>query len=65
MAEKPTLVKIDNWPTSVASVIAWLVYFGGNYWTAEQPGFGFWDGLIWPWYVGRYIAAHFTMLSGG
>jgi len=24
---------------------------------------GFWSGLIWPFYVGRYIAAHLTQLT--
>jgi hypothetical protein len=24
---------------------------------------GFWDGVFWMWYVGRYLAAHFTMLA--
>ena len=40
-------------------VIAWL---GGAFWVARQPDCGFWDGVIWLWYVGRYIAEHFTVL---
>ena len=41
-------------------VLAWL---GGAFWVANQPNNSFWDGVIWFWYVGRYIAAHFTMFS--
>lgn len=40
--------------------VAWL---GGAIHVAHQPGCGFWDGLIWLYYVGRYIAAHFTQLQ--
>ena len=39
-----------------------ITYLGGFFWVWNQPGFGFWDGVIWLWYVGRYIAAHFAML---
>lgn len=41
-------------------VFAWL---GAAFWTANQPGNGFWDGVVWMWYLGRYIAAHFTMFA--
>lgn len=41
-------------------LIAWL---GGAFHTAAQPGMGFWDGVFWLWYVGRYLAKHFTELS--
>lgn len=40
-------------------VIAWL---GGAFYVANQPGYGFWDGLVWTWYAGRYLAANFAML---
>jgi hypothetical protein len=40
--------------------IAWL---GGASHVAAQPGMGFFDGVFWPYYVGRYIAQHFTALS--
>jgi len=43
-------------------VIPFVAWLGGAFWVGNQPGFGFWDGLIWLWYVGRYIAAHFAML---
>ncbi len=41
-------------------LIAWL---GGFFWVWNQPNCGFWDGVFWLWYVGRFIAAHFAMLS--
>ena len=44
------------------SFLAWL---GGAFWVADQPGHGFWDGVVWMWYVGRYIAKHFTALTPG
>ncbi len=37
--------------------ICWL---GGAVHVAHQPGYDFWDGLVWMYYVGRYIAIHFT-----
>lgn len=37
-----------------------MSYFGGAFYTANQPGMGFWDGVVWLWYFGRFIAAHFT-----
>ena len=40
--------------------IAWL---GGAVHVANQPGYGFWDGLVWLYYLGRYLAIHFTALS--
>lgn len=40
--------------------VGWL---GGAFWVAAQPGMGFWDGVVWIWYVGRYVAQHFTALS--
>lgn len=41
-------------------LLAWL---GGAFYVAHQPGMNGWDGVVWFWYVGRFIAAHFTMLS--
>lgn len=41
-------------------IIGWL---GGAVHVANQPGYGFWDGLIWMYYVGRYVAQHFTQLG--
>ena len=40
--------------------LAWL---GGAFHVGAQPDMSFWDGLIWLWYVGRYVATHFTVLS--
>lgn len=39
-----------------------LTYLGGAFFVGNQAGMDFWDGLIWMWYIGRYIAAHFAML---
>ena len=41
-------------------LLAWL---GGAFWVGAQPGMTCWDAIIWFWYVGRYIAQHFTTLS--
>jgi hypothetical protein len=38
-------------------------YLGGAVWVAHQPGYNFWDGVVWLYYVGRYVAAHFTQLT--
>lgn len=40
--------------------IGWL---GGAVWVAHQPGYNFWDGLIWMYYVGRFVAMHATALT--
>lgn len=40
--------------------VGWL---GGAVYVAHQPSYGFWDGIIWLYYVGRYIAAHFAQLN--
>jgi hypothetical protein len=47
-------------PKLSLGMLAWL---GGAFHVAAQPGHGFWDGVIWMWYVGRYIATHFTALT--
>ena len=41
------------------SLFAWL---GGAFYVARQPECGFWDGVVWVWYVDRYVAKHFTVL---
>lgn len=41
-------------------IIPWL---GCAFYVAAQPGHGFWDGVIWMWYVGRFIAKNFTALT--
>lgn len=46
--------------TLTPSFIVWL---GGAIHVAHQPGYGFWDGVIWLYYVGRYLAEHFTQLA--
>ena len=40
-----------------------LTWLGGAVHVAHQQGNGFWDGVVWMYYVGRYVAAHFAVLS--
>lgn len=58
----PTSKEVQVNTTSRISLglIAWL---GGAFYVAHQPNCGFWDGVVWFYYVGRYIAAHFTLLT--
>jgi hypothetical protein len=49
-----------NTTITLFPLFAWL---GGAFWVGNQPGNNFWDGVVWLWYVGRYIAAHFTLLT--
>lgn len=44
--------------------LGFLAWLGGAIHVMNQPGGDFWDGLIWLYYVGRYIAIHFTALTG-
>ncbi len=39
-----------------------LLWLGGAVHFYNLPGYGFWDALIWLYYIGRYIALHFTAL---
>lgn len=43
--------------------LGFLSWLGGAVWVAHQPGHGFWDGIVWMYYVGRYVAQHFTALN--
>lgn len=63
-------MKLDTWKDELRNrrartarltlpLMAWL---GGAFWVGSQPGFGFWDGVVWLWYVGRFIAEHATAL---
>lgn len=56
---------MDNKDVHVVSrfSLGFFAWLGGAFWVGHQPGMGFWDGVVWLWYVGRYIAAHFTLLS--
>lgn len=54
---EPSLVR------AMTGIILLLGSAGTSGWVSNQPGCNGWDGMIWPWYVGRYIAAHFTMLT--
>jgi hypothetical protein len=49
----------DNYRYSRVGIIPGIMWLGGAVHTANLPGFGFWDGLIWLYYVGRYVATHF------
>lgn len=40
--------------------LGFLWWLGGAWWVGHQPGMGFWDGVFWLFYVGRYTAQHFT-----
>jgi hypothetical protein len=43
--------------------LGFICWLGGAVHVASQPGYGFWDGVVWMYYVGRYIATHFAQLS--
>jgi hypothetical protein len=45
--------------TSISFCFLW--WLGGAMYTMHQPGNGFWDGIVWMYYVGRYIAMHFAV----
>lgn len=46
--------------TSCRASLGFLWWLGGAWWVGHQPGMGFWDGIFWLFYVGRYTAQHFT-----
>lgn len=49
---------------TVMTGMPFFAYLGGAFFVAHQPGMGFWDGVVWVWYVGRYNIAHnFTVLT--
>lgn len=48
-----------NYNVSTTMSLGFLAWLGGAVHTANLPGYGFWDGLVWMYYVGRYIAMHF------
>ena len=56
MKVESTVYQRSAWPLGFSG---WL---GGAVWVANQPGFGFWDGVIWLYYVGRFAAQHFAAL---
>lgn len=39
-----------------------IMWLGGAVHVANQPGYDFWDGIVWLYYVGRYFATHLTSL---
>jgi len=40
-----------------------LFWLGGAIHIMNQPGMGFWDGVVWLYYVGRFVAIHYAQLS--
>ena len=53
--------KIEVSSTSRFS-LGFIFWLGGAIHVAHQDGFGFWDGVFWMYYVGRYIAHNFALL---
>lgn len=45
------------------SLFRFLFWLGGFFAVWNAPGGSFLDGLIWPYYLGRYIATHFTIFT--
>ena len=60
MSDNTKQTEITTYSRVTLPFMAWL---GGAFYVAHQPNCGFWDGVIWLYYVGRYIAAHYTLLS--
>lgn len=58
MADKANTIN-----TSSRISFGFFWWLGGATYVAHQPGYNFWDGLIWLYYVGAYIGKHFTLLS--
>ena len=52
-----------GWNRNVYVSLPFLPWPGAALHFYNLPGYGFWDALIWPYYIGRYIAAHFTLLT--
>jgi len=48
--------------TSVLDLVLLVTYIGGGVFVSRQPGYGFWDGVVWVYYVGRYIAKQYAAL---
>jgi len=61
MSKKDTVVERTSGSTSIG--FGFLFWLGGALFTMNQPGMNFLDGLIWLYYVGRFVAQHFTTLS--
>lgn len=55
-------MKIKKLKTGSGFQLGFFGWLGGAAYVAHQPGYGFWDGVIWLYYVGRYVAVHFTAL---
>ena len=59
---KPKETKTETRNNSTSISPGWLTWIGGAVYVANQPGYGFWDGFFWMYYVGRYIAVHYALL---
>lgn len=55
--------KEKNITISTNLSLGFLTWLGGAVHVAHQPGLGFWDGIVWLYYVGRYVAEHFVALT--
>ena len=55
-------IKTVNCNCSRGFVLGFIGWLGGAVHIANQPGMNFWDGVVWLYYVGRYVAQHFTIL---
>ena len=44
-------------------ILGFVGWLGGAVYVAHQPGMNFWDGVVWLYYVGRFVAHNFAMLS--
>lgn len=40
-----------------------IFWLGGAVHVMRLPDYDFWDGLIWMYYVGRFVAIHFAALG--
>jgi hypothetical protein len=47
---------------SFLDLVLLVTYIGGAVFVSRQPGYGFWDGVVWVYYVGRYIAKQYAAL---
>ncbi len=61
MSKASEVIQTTTKPRITLPILGWL---GGAFYVGNQPGCGFWDGVVWMWYIGRFIAAHFALLPG-
>jgi hypothetical protein len=44
---------------SVDVGLGFFFWLGGAVHVAHLPGYNFWDGIIWLYYVGRFVAINY------